>query len=170
MDIKKLNLILMRTAAALLMLVLVTSGMVSGRFARYVTTAAYEDGARVAKFNIVEAKGEFLTQMRANIAPGTSVETISVQNYSEVAVEFTIKVESLYDNIPLYFQVWDKSGSKLAESGSVNGDLTFTGTIGAGRQEEEFQLCIHWPVDETNINYCGRVDLIQVTMDAVQID
>ena len=75
MNIGKLNSILMRTAAVLLMLVLVTSGMVSGRFAHYVTTATYEDGARVAKFNIVE-EGSFFTQLQTDIAPGVTQEMI----------------------------------------------------------------------------------------------
>lgn len=167
MDIKKLNFILMRTAAVLLMLVLVTSGMVSGRLARYVTTATYEDGARVAKFNIVET-GSFATDVRADIAPGVTREIIKVQNFSEVAVEFTITVKSLYDNIPLIFQIED--GDTIHTSSGPNQDLTFTGTIGAGQQEKAFELCINWPIDGTNINYCGRVDLIQITLDAVQID
>lgn len=170
MDIRKLNLILMRAVAALLMMVLVTSGMVSGRFARYVTTATYEDGARVAKFNIIENRGTLITDMRADIAPGDTLETIKVQNYSEVAVEFTIKVESLYDNIPLKFRLLDEDDAVLKESSAANEDLTFTGSIGPGQQTKDFTLCIHWPIDATNINYCGRVDLIQVTLDAVQID
>ena len=169
MDIRKLNLILMRAVAALLMMVLVTSGMVSGRFARYVTTATYEDGARVAKFNIIENRGTLITDMRADIAPGTSTEMISVQNFSEVAVQFTIKVESLYDNIPLKFQILDGTTS-VAETKTANEDLTFTSTIGAEQETKTYTLNIIWPIDETNINYCGRVDLIQVTLDAVQID
>lgn len=169
MDSRKLNPILIRAVAVLLMLVLVTSGMVSGRFARYVTTATYEDGARVAKFNIVEEKGTLITQMRANIAPGTTTEVITVKNYSEVAVEFTITVHNVYHNIPLDFEVRDGENT-LTKSENADGTVTFTGQIGPGQQEQSFQLNILWPIDETNINYCGRVDLIRVTLDAVQID
>jgi len=167
-NIGKINSILMRTAAVLLMLVLVTSGMVTGRFARYVTTATYEDGARVARFSIVE-EGTFFTQMRANVAPGTSIEMISVKNYSEVAVEFTVTVDNVYDNIPLDFEV--KNGENtLAKSENADGTVSFTGNIGPGQQEQKFQLYLIWPPDPSNINYCGRVDLIRVTLDAVQID
>lgn len=168
MDIKKLNYILMRTVAVLLLLVLVTSSMISGRFARYVTTASFEDGARVAKFNIIETKGPLMTQMEIDILPGTSTSVIDVKNYSEVAVAFTITVESLYDNIPLIFQVLD--GDTVLATSAAKEDLIFTDTIGAGQDSRNFQLQIIWPVSDTNINYCGRVDLIQVTLDAVQVD
>lgn len=168
MDSRKINPILMRAVAVLLMLVLVTSGMVSGRFARYVTTATYEDSARVAKFNIIE-EGAFTTQMRANIIPGSTEELICVKNYSEVAVQFTVTVHNVYHNIPLDFEVKDGNNT-LTKSQNADGTVTFTGEIGPGQQERSFRLVINWPIDETNINYCGRVDLIRVTLDAVQID
>lgn len=167
MNIGKINSILMRTAAVLLMLVLVTSGMVSGRFARYVTTATYEDGARVAKFNIVE-KGSFFTQLQTDIAPGVTQEMITVKNYSEVAVEFTITVDNVYHNIPLDFEVKDGDAT-LAKSENADGTVTFTGNIGPGQQSKSFQLNLIWKGDDS-INYIGRVDLIRVTLDAVQID
>lgn len=169
MDYRKINSILMRTVAALLMLVLVTSSMVSGRYARYVTTATYEDSARVAKFNIVETKNAFFTHIPAKISPGEATEYISVRNYSEVAVEFTIKVESLYDNIPLKFQIRE-GDAVLAESEKANDNLIFSGQIGPGQKEREYQLVIVWPIAADNIDYCGRVDLIQVTMNAAQVD
>lgn len=169
MDCKKINTILMRTVAVLLMLVLVTSGMVSGRFARYVTTATYEDSARVAKFNIVETKGAAFTQIPAKITPGETTEYISVKNYSEVAVEFTIKVESPYKNIPLMFRITDGE-TVLKATEKANETLTFTGTIGPGQEDKQYQLVIVWPEDPDNIDYIGRVDLIQVTLNAVQVD
>ena len=177
MDCKKINSILMRVLAVLLMLVLVTSGMVSGRYARYVTTATYEDSARVAKFNIVETRGAALTQIPAKIAPGEVTEYISVRNYSEVAVEFTIKVESPYKNIPLKFRIVEESVENgetvetvLEETEKVNEPLTFNGTIGPGQTEKQYRLVIVWPEDPDNIDYIGRVDLIQVTLNAVQVD
>ena len=169
MDCKKVNSILMRVLAVLLMLVLVTSSMVSGRYARYVTTATYEDSARVAKFNIVETKGTAFTQIPAKITPGEVTEYISVQNYSEVAVEFTIKVESPYKNIPLMFRIMDGE-EILAETENVNDMLTFTGTIGPGQQDKQYRLVIVWPLASDNIDYIGRVDLIQVSLNAVQVD
>ena len=168
MDIKKINRILMRTAAVLLALVLVTSGIVTGRYARYVTTATYEDGARVAKFNIME-EGKFVTQMRADIAPGITKELIAIKNYSEVAVEFTVTVDNVYDNLPLTFEIWD-GDTTLSKSENADGVVTFTGSVGPMQQERVLQLGIVWPAGSGNLQYCGRVDLIRVTVDAVQID
>lgn len=170
MDIRKLNCILMRTAATLLLLVLVTTSMISGQLARYVTTATYEDSARVARFNIVE-EGKLSANMNTNIAPGVSLEMISIKNYCEVAVEYTITVNNVYHNIPLTFEIWDDDSKQvLASSKDANSVLALTGIVGPTQQVKNLQLRIVWPWDGTNLNYCGRVDLIQVTLDAVQVD
>ena len=168
MNIGKINSILMRTAAVLLMLVLVTSGMVSGRFARYVTTATYEDGARVARFSIVET-GALSTMLQADIIPGARMELINVKNYSEVAVEFTITVDNVYRNIPLTFEL--KNGEQaLAGTENIDGSVSFTGSIGPGQQEQQLQLYLIWTPGADSIDYIGRVDLVEITLDAVQID
>ena len=170
MKITKINCILMRTVAVLLVLVLVTTNMVSGRLARYVTTASYEDKARVARFNIVE-EGKLSTQIQKSINPGVAVEAIKIKNCCEVAVEYTVTVNNVYHNLPLRFEIWDADNKvSLASANDTDGIVTLTGVVTPTQWDKNLQLRIIWPVDATNINYCGRVDLIQVTLDAVQID
>ena len=168
MDIGKINGILMRTAAVLLALVLLSSSVVTGRYARYVTTATYEDGARVARFNIVE-DGRFVTDMGGYVAPGITKDVVLIKNYSEVAVEFTITVKNVYQNLPLTFEIWD-GDTKLPQTEGSDGTVSFTGTVGASQQERVLQLGTVWAPGDANLKYCGRVDLIQLTVDAVQID
>lgn len=88
MNYQKFNTILMRVIAVLLMLVLLSTAAVTGRFARYISSSTGSDSARVAKFNVdytltpVEGKnGEF---------------TLQVTNKSEVAVEYSVRV--VFDN------------------------------------------------------------------------
>ena len=47
---RKIHGIVLRAAAVLLVMVLLTTGVVSGRYARYVTTVSNSDSARVAAF------------------------------------------------------------------------------------------------------------------------
>lgn len=174
MDIRKLNSILMRTVAVLLMLVLVTSGMVSGRFARYVTTAEYSDSARVAKFHIVNTADEIFNTVSvpALVTPGEiTAEGISLQNHSEVAVEFVVTVDNVYENIPLTFKILDETEAVLAETADGENSLTFTGTVGPGQMDKEYKLYIGWHTGgAAALDYCGRVDLIRVTVNATQVD
>lgn len=174
MDIRKLNSILMRTVAVLLMLVLVTSGMVSGRFARYVTTAEYSDSARVAKFHIIDTVDTNMlgsVEIPVLIKPGNiSTEAIALKNHSEVAVQFTITVENVYDNLPLSFQIRDQDNNVLAQMAEDENSVTYTGTIAPGQNNKAFSLFVGWPYSESNLNYCGRVDLIRVAVKAEQVD
>lgn len=174
MDIKKFNALLMRTAAVLLMLVLVTSGMVSGRFARYVTTAEYSDSARVAKFHIIDNAGAVLSsaEIPTAVIPGySSSEAIVLQNHSEVAVAFTVTVANVYDNLPLSFRIQDQKGTVLAQTAAGENTLTYTGTIAPGRTDDTLKLCIEWPQGGSgDLSYIGRVDLIRVKVKAEQID
>ena len=174
MDIRKLNSILMRTVAVLLMLVLVTSGMVSGRFARYVTTAEYSDSARVAKFHVVDTSSPMFGEVNIPvtlITPGNiTTSGISLKNHSEVAVQFTITVENVYDNLPLSFQIRDQDKQVLAQMGEDENSVTYTGTIAPGQNNKAFSLFVGWPYSESNLDYCGRVDLIRVAVKAEQVD
>jgi len=167
---KNINCILMRTVAVLLMLVLVSTSIVTGRFARYVSTASYSDSARVAKFNIVtSADSRSTTEIQAKLVPGDNVEGIVVKNFSEVAVDFTLTVDNVSDNLPLVFSVKDGDTS-ITSTENSDGSITFTSTVAPNRTEKFLTLYIKWPFDENNIDLCGRVDLIRITLDAVQAD
>jgi len=161
--------LMMRAAALLLMLVMLSSSVVSGRYARYITTASYEDSARVAKFNIVVPETSATAELQAKLIPGESVEGLEIHNYSEVAVEFTLTVENVTDNLPLSFSV-TSGESPVTPVGDSTDPATFVGTVPPSSSITDYTLKILWPKSENNIDYCGRVDLIRITLDAQQVD
>lgn len=172
MELKRLSRILMRTAAVLLVLVMLSTSMIAGRYARYVTTATFEDSARVARFNIIEELNEekLFTDVGARVQPGmTTLEGITIKNYSEVMVDFTITVTSPFDNLPLSFEMKDGE-TELKKTVSANGVITFIGRIGPNQQEKAFKLFISWPIEENSPQYSGKVDVIRISVNAIQVD
>ena len=120
--------VMMRVASIMLVLVLMTSSVISGTFAKYVTSADVDDTARVAKWGvIVTASGSIFKQQYANdgaqeldkasnvikftvdasgenvVAPGTkSTEELefTISGTPEVAVNVDIDL-NVYDNVYL---------------------------------------------------------------------
>lgn len=155
-------------AAVLLCLALVSSYFVTGLFARYATRAQSSGDARVAKFSI-EGSGIFSQPIEASLVPGSS-ETASliIQNNSEVAVEYTITVTNMTNNLPLSFRM-EKEGSSPTMQAS---GTTFTEQQIPGSHTDEYTLYIKWDKqdDDKDIARMGMVDHIAVTVTAVQID
>ena len=103
--------VLMRLVCVLLMMVLVTTGMVSGQLARYITSAAGTDYARVAEFDITQT-GTLTESFTLPIAPGGSIQrAVTVRNSSEVAVNYRIAVSNPEDNLPLEFSAVDSGNT-----------------------------------------------------------
>ena len=157
----KPHVVLLRTAAVLLVLVSVSTSMVAGRYARYTTTVTATGSARVAKFE-VNGTGALLTEnIAVSIIPGGSDETqFSVENASEVSVEYTIAVDNPYHNFPLGFQI------------KVNGvphDLPYTAEMLPG-QTINYTLVTAWTGNDYSLSYSGKVDLIEISVSATQID
>lgn len=162
MNAKKLSNFLMRVAAVLLVLVLFSTAMVSGRYARYVSSASGSDSARVAKFQITES-GDILDReiFSCDLSPGTSHEAeIQVFNDSEVAVDYTITAKTLYGLLPLQYTVTYDGKTETAP---------FTSVIAPGRTVT-FTLNITWPEDQADASFAGKVDCVELTIQAAQID
>ena len=70
---RKPHAIVLRAAAVLLILVLFTTSIVSGRYARYTSSATGHDSARVAKFRVTE-EGIDGQMIKVSIAPGQTVK------------------------------------------------------------------------------------------------
>ncbi len=156
---------ILSTAALLLCLVLLSFSMIGGLHARYKTQATGSDGARVAKFTITEteAKDQTLLTEAINIslAPGESkTYSVTVKSASEVAVEYSIKTECKYKNLPLKFQMTN------ADDKAITSD-----TIPANdSRDRTYNLRITWPDTERDPEYMGKTDMVVVTLQAVQKD
>lgn len=152
---KNINGILMRTVVVLLVLVCLSTAMVTGRYARYYSTATASDSARVAKFevNIPDLETQLLS---VTIQPNETVKQyITVKNKSEVAVALTISVSSKYRNLPLVL--------KYPEYVPV-----------PPRESKDVLLEVSWPVENSEDKYAekyaGKVDLLEISVLAEQID
>ena len=165
----ELHTIVLRLAAVLLSLVLITTGMVSGRYARYVTSASGSDSARVAKFTVTQSilQGETdlaQTIPMPEIKPGDTVVINIVLEYdTEVAVRNTIDVQSLYSNLPLTISVQEKGTE-------TSGSSIFTAAYGPGTFKKEYEAAITWVRGSNDVDYIGMVDLIIITVTSEQVD
>ena len=165
----ELHTIVLRLAAVLLSLVLITTGMVSGRYARYVTSASSSDSARVAKFTVTQSilQGETdlaQTIPMPEIKPGeTVIIDVVVEHDTEVAVRNTVDVQSLYSNLPLTISVQEK---ETLSSQSSN----FSAEYRPGTFTKEYEAAITWVRGSNDVDYIGMVDLITITVTSEQVD
>lgn len=162
---KKREKFIVSTAALLLCLVLVSIYMIGNLYARYKSQASGSDGARVAKFTITEKEAEDQTLLtkpiHISLAPGESkTYTITVQSKSEVAVEYSIKTECKYKNLPLEFQMTD-SADQVITSAEIPANDTAS---------RNYKLKVTWPETERSPEYMGKTDMVVVTLQAVQKD
>ena len=143
-------------AMILLCLTLISTHLTAGLYARYTTTDTGEDSARVAKFEITET-GIFVNTLVAEILPGDSEKrTIEVVNKSEVAVNCTVTLKNVYNNLPI----------KLLINGAENTCSIPLAPGATGTYNVKFD----WPTTGNNLPYIGKVDLIEVQILAEQID
>ncbi len=159
----------MRIAAVLLCLALFSTYLVTGLFARYTTSAQGSDHARVAKFSI-QGSGELLQSIEASLFPGESkAVTLVIENNSEVAVEYTVAVTNVTNNLPLSFRMVKEESSPIL----VANGTTFTAQQIPGDHIDKYTLYIDWEAENDenrDPDWMGKVDYITVTVTAAQID
>lgn len=149
-------------AGILLCLVMLTTHLTSGLYARYTTSSAFEDSARVAVFEVSQ-KGTLMENgLQVSMAPSEDKDyTLIVNNKSEVDIRYYISLENKTKNLPLTFTV---------ESTPMNtADTVFQGEVGLGEQAT-YNLKITWPAGENDLARMGMVDLVLVKLTAEQID
>ena len=75
-------------------------------------------------------------------------------------------MENVYGNLPLKF-VLLRNDTVVA--GPVGGTMDLTYNV-APNDETPVELGVYWPQDENNLEFCGRVDLLRLTVRVEQID
>lgn len=169
---KNTHVIALRAAAVLLILVLFTTSIVSGRYARYSTSASGSDNARIA----VMAAG--VTSITLDTITGCPTTTYSVAqpikicNYatvngkervSEVSLRIKLEAATVMNNIPLTFAFFKDAACQTAVS---DADLLFAP---GEKDEKTFYLQISWPKVAVE-SYAFEIDAIRVVATAEQID
>lgn len=154
----------LRIAAVLYCLTVISAYFATGLLARYSTSNQSGGYARAAKFSIV-GNGEFYQTVQADVAPGDEKTVLlSVENNSEVAVEYTVEAANNTKNLPLIIRLKKADSTELTE-----GD-TFTEQKLPEHHTDKYTLYITWETGKTDPKVMGMVDYITVTVTASQID
>lgn len=149
----------LRLAAVLLILVMLSTSMVCGRYARYVTTTTFRDGAHVAAyvFHVQENGEEKFVDLSTIRKPGDNVTcTLIVSNernrrISDVPEDFTVSLK-ISGNMPLVCSV---NGEKVADLSQMQADAPSTSWQTSGRFDasdgldntKTFTIFVDWPRD-----------------------
>lgn len=157
----KLN-IMFSISMVFFVLVMISSYLTCGMYARYVSRATGSDSARVAKFEVTQSGQVFTETFSVSLDPTTtdaSNAEILIQNKSEVTVrcEFTFETTG---NLPLDIY-WTVGGNRVEE-------YVFSPNDTAGK---EFELCVTWGGDDgDNYQYHREIDSVTVVITSVQVD
>lgn len=163
-----LGTILIRTAAVLFCLLMVSVYMMSGLFARYVSTGQGGDSARVAGFD-VEVNGP--DGVEIVYAQELEDYNLTVINNSEVAVTYDVKV--LVDK--LNFEIGVKLGDQmLSTTGETEVDFGNIGSLAPGATGVHpltFEV-VNWNQFTQLVDEASREETVDFTVyiDVVQVD
>lgn len=155
----KPHVFVLRLAAVLLILVMLSTSMLAGRYARYASSTTGSASARVARFSVTETSDLLTESILLDVHPGQPDQVaIQVDNDSEVAIRYCIDVVSS-GNLPLQFQVKvDDTAYPIPFEGSMSPDSS-----------ETYTLIASWN-GAADISYAGMVDQLQVSLQAIQLD
>ena len=146
---------------SLLVLTMITFSMIGNILAKYRVNDESTDIARVAKFDITESGVSEIVVSSDKFYPGyTLIQPIEINNNSEVAIDYTLTVEILTDNLPLILnmnEITDRS-------------ITINKKLQPNSGTETYNLTINWPEEENSLDYSMMVDVIKLSVNAIQID
>lgn len=170
--------IFMCLAAVLLCLTLFSMHLVGGLWAKYTASVSSSDGARVAAFHIKQT-GTIFEQITADVTPGkTQTVGLTIENRSEVAMEYTLKVTNVTNNItPLKFTLKPADDSTntpaVTTESHENGISISSARQLPGEHTDKYSLNIVWEPSQNeaeDLALIGMVDYITVSVTASQID
>ncbi len=173
----------MRMAAILLCLVLGSSYLVAGMFAKYTTSDSGANSARTAKFNFYVKDGtdSHIVDLSGINKPGDSkTYSFSVNSASEVSVTYDITLE-VNGSMPLTASVnkaatpsvtvlsvtvpGDDDGDSVTKSGAG----TFTPNAASA---DSYELTVNWPSDQNDLAYAsaGSAAVVRLIVTGKQVD
>lgn len=174
--------------AVLLYMVLLTSAMSLGLQARYMSSSAGEDSARVARFEFVTASTSDVEVMDISeiSAPGESVVyQFEVANHGEtgvceVAQRYTVTVQ-VDGNMPLICTLTKNEGEQATSMqifSVENQTLSLGGEFSASvTGRDVYSLMVEWPQEYNGVKYNGAeyanglaLGKVTVTVVSQQID
>jgi len=175
---------MMRLASGLMVAVLLTTSMISGTFAKYVTSASGTDTARVAKFGVaITANGSTFAKEYATddedvkgtiansvvstenvVAPGTdgSMVSMALAGTPEVAVRVS------------YTGAFDISDNWTVDSGAFYCPLEITDNTTTIKGKNcasaaEFEAAVNAAINDYSKDYAAGTDLSGVAGDSLEV-
>lgn len=159
--------VVFRFGVVLLGALIISTHFMSGLYARYSTTATGSDSARVAKFSFSDGNwaSQSLETAIKSMKPGEEESIqVEIQNTGEVAIQYTVQLENLTNNLPLKatMQIPAADGASEAETVS-NVTISPSGS-------QTVNVVISWPSGENSVDYIGKTDIVRIIVTAEQID
>lgn len=163
---KKAYVIVLRLAAVLLILVMLSTSMVAGRYARYTSTAIGSDSIGVAKYEVsVSAQ----SSNNLTLAPNTPANyTFTVSSGSEVSVEYDLIIilpKALPDGVTLSLSNGTKNIS-LATADGIHYTAANAGTFTPQGGTHTFTMTL----TATRAIAADTLSKIAIRVDARQVD
>lgn len=172
--------LVMRIAALLACLMLITTYLLSDAYSKFFSGASSDDGARVALFSPDFTSAKVLDFEKT---PGYNTEIVfSVQNYSdenlpETAMKCKILLKTT-GNIPLKFTLYKNDGSELkvfvcdGTSGEQIYEYTDSSLVfGTGvKQSQDYKLKVEWDPLKNDARFSGMTDAVYLEVEFEQID
>lgn len=177
---EKIQKFILYTAAVLFCMVLVSSWLLTGLYARYTTTVTGSDNARVALFGHSESIN-LSNDISEKIYPGNSVTynlTVSNQSekgISEVSQSYNIEVVTA-GNLPITYTLKKDAqviGTAFQETADKKSNVFATEDMNfqAGKEESvKYTLTAEWPSDKNDSSLAGIPDFITVNINVTQTD
>lgn len=175
---EKTRSLVLRIAAILLCLILVSLWMLGDYYARYTTQKDGSDEARVAIFGHDESI-TVPNSILEKLVPGSSgTYVIEINNgtgedISEVSEKYTVEVVTA-GNLPLEYTLKENGQSLDSFSESDAAKHCFSDSsmyfLASEAGAHTYTLEISWPEDRTDISLSGLPDYIQININVEQVD
>ncbi len=171
--------IMMTISAALLCLVLITTQLVAGLYARYAVTESSADSARAAAwvFDVKDKDASKPLDLSELSYPGTSYDySFIVTNSrgllaSEVAAEYTVTVKIAENALPVVVKLTDGATEETIDmKDRAAGEISLSGTLPSGADSEEYTLSVIWDAERSDTAYADKTTEVTLEIKAQQID
>lgn len=173
---------MMRFASGLLVATLLTTSIISGTFAKYVTEATGNDSARVAKFGVeVTANGETFAKEYAKTDSSFTLEANTVASTEEVVAPGTsgnMAAMTLKGTPEVAVRVTYKGAFKLNDKWTVDGtyycplEVTVNNTTYKGNDYANaaaFEKVVNDAIDAYSNDYKAGTDLSTIKNDSLNV-
>lgn len=162
---RKIHVIVLRTAAVLLVFVMLSTSLVAGRYARYSTTVTASDSARVAGYQISVSSSSGNDITLSTESPASY--TFSVASASEVAVEYDLIItlpKALPGGVSLSLTQGETGIALTPENNTYTATKAGTFSAQGGAHEYTLTFTATQPVG------ADTLESISVRVDARQVD